>query len=331
MSAVRPSLHAAIPRLLVNRFTFSGAIALAVFAFICLEVWLWNTLALASLGLAVVLVSALLVWFGLAFAFPNEPRIPVGEDDAVARINGSSMRYRRKRGSGPPLMLVHGGGDSLEVWQTVVDQLPGRDVIALDLIGHGGSDRPADLNYDIESQHRYLVGFMDALDLDEVVLVGHSKGGAIVGGVAMRESERVLGTVLIAPAGVPGALSYRWPKNVLCRPGVVNRFGSRVARTSRFRRAFPFRPLRQHLGLTGSFDDEYERSLSRIESPMMLIWSSGDRRCLPEYADVYRAHVDDLDVRILPDDVGHMVPEEEPSLTADLVEEFVDGLDAQPS
>lgn len=275
--------------------------------------------------------AALLLWLGLSRAFSDQQLIPVGEDDDVAFVLGSRIRYRRRRGTGPPILLVHGYGLSIDDWQAVTDHLAGRDVIALDLVGYAGSDRPADLAYDVECQHRYLIGFMDALDLEKAVLVGHSIGAAIVGGVAARSPMRVLGNVLIAPAGVPGALFYRWPKSLLCRPGIVNRVGFSLASSALFRRTFPIRLVRQHLGLTGSFDAQYEHSLTEIDSPVMLIWSSGDPRCLPRYADVYRAHISGIDVRMLPDEVGHMVPVTAPAVTAGLVAEFVDRLEVRPS
>lgn len=161
--------------------------------------------------------------------------------------------------------------------------------------------------------------------------MGLSGRCAVAGGVATRSAERVLGAVLIAPAGIPGALVYCWPKNLLCRPGFLNRLGLRLARTALFRRAFPFRLVRQHLGLLGSFDDDYTRALEYVRSPMMLIWSSGDRRCLPEYAAVYSARVANIDVRILSDEVGHMVPMVEPTITAEPVGELVDRLGLESS
>lgn len=278
--------------------------------------------AAAGFGAAV----SVLAWLGVRRFFSAQLPFLVGTRHELATVYGSRVRYRRVAGIGPPIIFVHGYNLSIEDWEPVTDLLEGREVIALDLVGYAGSDRPADIEYDVACQHRYFIGFMDAVGIDQAVLVGHSIGGAVVGAVAARSPERVLGTVLIAPAGVPGCLTYRWPKSQLCRPGLVNRLGFRVSRRALFRRVFPNYLVRQHLGLTGSFDLDYVLKLDDIRSPMLLIWSSGDERCRPEYAEVYRTHVANVDVRILPGEVGHLVPVVEPVATASLIGGFVDRL-----
>src|SRR5512143_291571 len=60
----------------------------------------------------------------------------------TVRINGYSIFYVVK-GAGPPLVLIHGYGAGIWVWEKQIDVLSqGFRVYALDLIGHGFSDRP---------------------------------------------------------------------------------------------------------------------------------------------------------------------------------------------
>jgi pimeloyl-ACP methyl ester carboxylesterase len=278
---------------------------------------------LAAIGCAAI---PILMSLGIRRLFSEQKPFAVRADQSVAKVFGSHIRYRRTEGAGPPILLVHGYNLSIEDWEPVTGLLDGREVIAADLVGFGGSDRPADISYNLECQQRYLVGFMDAVGIERAVLVGHSIGGAIVGQVASLAPERVAGTVFIAPAGIPGCLSYRWPKSRLCRPGIVNRLAFDVSTSSWFRSVFPHYLVRQQLGLTGSFDDDYVARLGDIRSPALLIWSTGDERCRPEFADVYRNRVPDIEVRLIPPEIGHLVPVVEPYVTAALIGEFVDRL-----
>jgi pimeloyl-ACP methyl ester carboxylesterase len=83
-----------------------------------------------------------------------------------------------RRGDGPPIVFVHGMGASATTWERCMDRLADRfTVIAVDLLGHGGSPVPDDpTEY---TRDRALADLDDVLaDLDApAVLVGHSLGG----------------------------------------------------------------------------------------------------------------------------------------------------------
>jgi pimeloyl-ACP methyl ester carboxylesterase len=83
-----------------------------------------------------------------------------------------------RRGDGPPIVFVHGMGTSATTWERCMDRLADRfTVIAVDLLGHGGSPVPDDpTEY---TRDRALADLDDVLaDLDApAVLVGHSLGG----------------------------------------------------------------------------------------------------------------------------------------------------------
>ena len=87
------------------------------------------------------------------------------------------MAYMEE-GRGRPLVFIHGAGNRAEVWSRVMGALKGDfRVMALDLPGHG---RSSCLQEDsIEGYASRVVDFLEALDLEDVVLVGHSMGGAI--------------------------------------------------------------------------------------------------------------------------------------------------------
>jgi 3-oxoadipate enol-lactonase len=94
--------------------------------------------------------------------------------------------------SGPPIVLLHGGGLDHRMWATQLDAFPGRRVIVPDARGHGWSRSP-------EAGHRLcddVVALLDALEIPRAVLVGLSMGGGTAVDVALEHPQRVSGIVV---------------------------------------------------------------------------------------------------------------------------------------
>jgi pimeloyl-ACP methyl ester carboxylesterase len=110
----------------------------------------------------------------------------------------------------PPVLLVHGLASNCRTWEAVGDRLHrlGHPVAAVDLRGHGRSDKP-DGGYDFATMGDDLVGAFDALGYDRPVVAGQSTGGNIALDVGHRHSDRVAAVV-----GVDGGsieLQHQWP------------------------------------------------------------------------------------------------------------------------
>jgi len=102
----------------------------------------------------------------------------------------------------PPVVFLHGFGGDLSHWTAQLEHLrPEHRAIAMDLRGHGESERPRDADFGVESQATDVVAVLDALGIDRAVLVGHSLGGAIALAAAARDPDRVAGLVLVAAPG----------------------------------------------------------------------------------------------------------------------------------
>jgi haloalkane dehalogenase len=110
----------------------------------------------------------------------------------VAHVLGSTMFYR-ETGTGAPLVFLHGNPTSSYLWRRVLPAVgdPGRR-LAPDLIGMGESGKP-DIAYDFDDHARYLDGWLDALELGNLVLIGHDWGGALAFDWAARHPGRVRG------------------------------------------------------------------------------------------------------------------------------------------
>jgi 2-hydroxy-6-oxo-octa-2,4-dienoate hydrolase len=133
----------------------------------------------------------------------TSPRPEVGSR-VVA--NGIGTNYLTA-GDGPPVVLVHGSGPGVSAyanWRLLIPQLAQRyTVYALDMVGFGFTDRPDGVDYTIKTWTDQLLGFLDALGLDRVSLVGNSFGGAVALRTAAEHPDRIDHLVLMGSVGVP--------------------------------------------------------------------------------------------------------------------------------
>ncbi|MGW0591831.1 haloalkane dehalogenase [Streptosporangium sp. NPDC002607] len=109
----------------------------------------------------------------------------------VQHILGSTMYYRES-GTGVPVVFLHGNPTSSYLWRDVIPAVGSGRLLAPDLIGMGESGKP-DIDYTFADHARYLDAWFDALDLQDVVLVGHDWGGALAFDWAARHPHRVRG------------------------------------------------------------------------------------------------------------------------------------------
>ena len=100
-------------------------------------------------------------------------------------------------GKAPPVVLIHGVGMQSAAWGPQIEALSEtHHVIALDMPGHGGSDRihsGADLPVFLD----WLLVVLDALRVERVSLAGHSMGALIAGGFAVCHPDRVARVALL--------------------------------------------------------------------------------------------------------------------------------------
>ncbi|MEU8431487.1 alpha/beta fold hydrolase [Streptomyces sp. NPDC029216] len=119
-------------------------------------------------------------------------------------VNGVRLAYQvAGPAGGDPLLLLPALGGTADDWALVREALArDRRVYALDLRGHGRSERTG--AYSLELMRDDVLGFLDAVGLDRVDLVGHSMGGVVAQLVAQHSPWRVVRLVLEdAPAPLP--------------------------------------------------------------------------------------------------------------------------------
>ncbi|MDE1191746.1 MAG: alpha/beta hydrolase [Arachidicoccus sp.] len=100
----------------------------------------------------------------------------------------------------PTLLFIHFWGGSSNTWKPVTDILHAKyRCIRYDQRGWGKSDKPKS-GYDIQSLADDVVALVEALQLEEYILVGHSMGGKIAQAVAGRNPKGLRKLILIAPS-----------------------------------------------------------------------------------------------------------------------------------
>jgi pimeloyl-ACP methyl ester carboxylesterase len=113
----------------------------------------------------------------------------------TVQIKGHTIFYITE-GEGEPLLLIHGYGAGMWVWEKQIDFLSRfYRVYALDLIGHGFSDRPK-IPYTPETYIYFLRDFMDRVGIEKAILIGNSMGGGIAWAMASLFPSRVKKLIL---------------------------------------------------------------------------------------------------------------------------------------
>ena len=108
----------------------------------------------------------------------------------------AGTRYRIE-GAGPPLVLIHGVGMDLEMWDPVARLLAARHrVLRYDMLGHGQSAKPPG-PYRLDDFVRQLLALADGLGLARFDLAGFSMGALVAQGLALAAPGRVGRLVLL--------------------------------------------------------------------------------------------------------------------------------------
>jgi pimeloyl-ACP methyl ester carboxylesterase len=105
-------------------------------------------------------------------------------------------------GDGPPLVLIHGLGDSNRTWRSVAPLLAARfRLFMVDLPGHGLSERP-DAPYTLSWYADTIAAWMDAVGLRRAHVCGHSLGGGIAQWMLLGHRARVDRLALVSAGGL---------------------------------------------------------------------------------------------------------------------------------
>lgn len=159
--------------------------------------------------IVVSLVMAAVTGLAAAAAAPGPE--PKGELIALAGPEAAPVRlYVEELGTGPPVLLLHGLGESIFTWHEILPALAARHrVIALDLKGFGRSDKPDDGAYSADDQAALVARFIVERDLRDLTVIGHSFGGTVALRTALAEgiagTDRIRRIAVIGAPALPGS------------------------------------------------------------------------------------------------------------------------------
>lgn len=251
-------------------------------------------------------------------------------------------------GNGAPLLLLHGFTGSVDTWTPHLSAFGERHrVIAVDLVGHGESDAPHEIDrYGMERCNQDLVAVMERLGIERADVLGYSMGGRVALQLAVAHPERIRSLVLeSASSGLSNAeervqrmQSDEALADAIERDG-VEAFVERWERLPLFAtQAGLSRDVLEHLRMqrlrnrpiglanslrgmgTGAQVSLWER-LSELRAPTLLIAGALDAK-FSGIAQAMRDRIPVADVVIVPD-AGHAVHLERPDAFRRLVLEFL--------
>lgn len=259
-------------------------------------------------------------------------------------MTGTTSLHHVRRGTGEPLLLVHGLGGSWRSWGTIVDDLAAhREVVAVDLPGHGETP-PLSGEVTLERLVDALAGFLTETGLDGVDTVGTSMGARMVleltrrglgrdvvaldpGGFWTPAERAVFGASLRASFALVRALEPRLPAllgNPVTRTALLAQFS---ARPWALRPEVPLEELRRMISspsLDATLDAltaaPAQRGLPRGRAPgrVTLGWGRRDAVTLPRQAERARLTFGDAEVHWF-ERTGHFPQWDAPAETVALI------------
>lgn len=230
---------------------------------------------------------------------------------------------------GPTLVLVHGAGGTRSHWPAELRRLRGASVYTLDLPGHGRSEGPG--RDTIEGYAEAVAAFLNAVEIEQATVAGHSMGGAIAMKLALDFADRVAGLVTVATGA-----RLRVAPAIL--EGIRGNFAGAVELITRLAWSSEAPQALTELGkqallqtgpdvLLGDFTacDRFDvmGRLGEIKAPTLVIAGMADRLTPPKYAHFLTEHIPNAQL-VLVEGAGHMVMLEQPAEAAKAAREFVE-------
>jgi len=150
-------------------------------------------------------IEAFIAEFQANFTPEDEDADGLGLQLSTIKADGRSMRIGRAgAGEGPPVVLIHGYASDLNSWAFNIPALAAqRAVLALDLPGHGASDKDVG-GGSLAELIQAVAALLDAEGIARAHLVGHSLGAAVALVLAAERPGFAASLTLIAPACLPG-------------------------------------------------------------------------------------------------------------------------------
>ena len=254
--------------------------------------------------------------------FTPPPPMPVADESGLADVNGIRMYYAiYGKGRGNPILLVHGGMGTGDVWGFEVPRLSEHhEVIVADSRGHGRSTR-TEAPYTYHMMAEDYVALLDKLKEPKVSLVGWSDGAIIGLDIAMNHPDHLAKLFAHAANVTPDGLNDDPDMTALTAAGARDE--------TEYKRLSPtpddfsnFKAAIQKLWAT---EPNYTAAdLGKITVPTEIVVGDHDEFILPEHSRYIASAIPGAKLVILKD-VSHLAIYQDPDQYIKAVEDFVDG------
>ena len=260
--------------------------------------------------------------------------------------------FYETRGSGSPILLIHGFGSSTFTWRRIAPALAeNHKVIAVDLKGFGQSDKPLDEHYSIFDQAELIKQLILENDLKNLTLIGHSYGGGISLMLALDDDPRLQGRIeklilldtIAYSQNIPVAfkmmdlplMSHLGVRMV--PPEVQDRVAlklaylddSKIGEETVEMYAAPLRTTAgKHAVIQSARQivpqglDEISKRYPTIKQPTLIAWCDNDKIVPLDIGLELRRNMPTSRLEII-EQCGHMPQEEQPEATLRLIQDFL--------
>lgn len=265
--------------------------------------------------------------------------------EKTIRVNGRNVHYWEDGSQhGRPILLLHGGfGDAWIHWKEIIPLLAfDYHIIAPDLPGYGQSDPLGALR--VRGMVDWLSGLLDALGLDQAVLVGHSFAGLFARVLAAEAPQRVPALILVNGGVIPASPFFA---KALAYTPVIGRLAFQRIAASTSARAELTRIFANQDALTDEFAGRAQRNrealgrlmqgltVSRVPDarnpliPVLLLWGENDPVTPVWVGENIKKGIPSARMSIIAG-CGHMPQIETPDVFATQVQFFLDKIDRTP-
>ncbi|OIK10180.1 alpha/beta hydrolase [Bacillus sp. MUM 116] len=258
----------------------------------------------------------------------------------TAILENSKTLYEEK-GSGEPLILIHGVGLDHTMWVGQVEGLSKHfRVVVYDMVGHGGSEHPSG-PYSLSQYVEQLMTLMNHLQIEKTHLVGFSMGGMVAQAFALAHGEK-LKTLTIISAVANRTVDQR--KAILARVEEVKENGASatiepaIGRwftqefltdqkdvVNRIRTRLQTNKHHSYLAaytLFATADELLWPMLQQIDIPTFIITGENDSGSNPEMANQMLEKIANSEIRIVPT-MKHMLPMEGFQIVNEAINSFI--------
>jgi pimeloyl-ACP methyl ester carboxylesterase len=238
--------------------------------------------------------------------------------------------HRRADNPALPVVLVHGAGGSRLDWPPLLRRLPQANAIAIDLPGHGKSPGPG--RKTVSDYARCVAALLDALDIPQAIIAGHSMGGAIAQMMALDHAERVHGLVLIGtgaklrvhPDILDRVLTDPQAVAALLKDWIWGPGTPESMRQLAYDQLMQTPPEIIHGDYLACDAFDVRERLEEIRAPALVIGGTADAMTPHKFSAFLRDHLPNADL-VTVEGGGHMMALEHPAFVTDAIRTWLEG------